>query len=135
MSTLAGVAILPGIGAIRSVGIERLLSRRDIGLREKTLWAMLYETVGRAAEILAVNVEGFDFDNRQPPVLFDRQPKEYRDQVSPPDVKARVAIEQASTLGWDRYVGEGGAIVGMQTFGASAPSNNCSPSSGSPLNA
>ncbi len=53
--------------------------------------------------------------------LFDRQPKEYRDQVLPPSVKARVAIEQASTLGWDRYVGDGGAVIGMHTFGASAP--------------
>jgi transketolase len=38
-----------------------------------------------------------------------------------PGVKARVAIEQAATLGWDRYVGDGGAVVGMHTFGASAP--------------
>jgi transketolase len=53
--------------------------------------------------------------------LFDRQPREYRDQVLPPSVRARVAVEQASTLGWDRYVGDGGAIVGMHTFGASAP--------------
>ena len=53
--------------------------------------------------------------------LFDRQPQAYRDAVLPPSVKARVAIEQASTLGWDRYVGDGGAIVGMHTFGASAP--------------
>jgi transketolase len=53
--------------------------------------------------------------------LFDRQPAEYRDQVLPRSVRARVAIEQASTLGWDRYVGDGGAIVGMHTFGASAP--------------
>ena len=53
--------------------------------------------------------------------LFDRQPQEYRDAVLPPDVRARVAIEQASTLGWHRYVGDGGAIVGMDTFGASAP--------------
>jgi transketolase len=53
--------------------------------------------------------------------LFDRQPTEYRDQVLPRSVRARVAIEQASTLGWDRYVGDGGAIVGMHTFGASAP--------------
>jgi transketolase len=53
--------------------------------------------------------------------LFDRQPLEYRDQVLPGDVRARVAIEQASTLGWDRYVGDGGAVVGMHTFGASAP--------------
>jgi transketolase len=53
--------------------------------------------------------------------LFDRQPQAYRDEVLPPTVKARVAIEQASTLGWHRYVGDGGAIVGMHTFGASAP--------------
>jgi transketolase len=53
--------------------------------------------------------------------LFDRQPQSYRDEVLPPTVKARVAIEQASTLGWHRYVGDGGAIVGMHTFGASAP--------------
>ncbi|MEV4514193.1 transketolase [Dactylosporangium sp. NPDC049525] len=53
--------------------------------------------------------------------LFDRQPRQYRDQVLPPAVQARVAIEQASTLGWERYVGDTGAIVGMHTFGASAP--------------
>jgi transketolase len=53
--------------------------------------------------------------------LFDHQPAEYRDQVLPPDVTARVAIEQASTLGWDRYVGWKGRVVGMKTFGASAP--------------
>jgi transketolase len=53
--------------------------------------------------------------------LFDRQPQDYRDEVLPPVVKARVAVEQASTLGWDRYVGDGGAVVGMRTFGASAP--------------
>ena len=53
--------------------------------------------------------------------LFDRQPQEYRDHVLPRAVKARIAIEEASTLGWDRYVGDGGAVVGMHTFGASAP--------------
>ena len=53
--------------------------------------------------------------------LFDRQPQEYRDEVLPPSVKARVAVEEASTLGWDRYVGDGGAVIGMRTFGASAP--------------
>ena len=53
--------------------------------------------------------------------LFDRQPQEYRDAVLPPAVTARVAIEQASSLGWARYVGDRGAIVAMNTFGASAP--------------
>jgi transketolase len=53
--------------------------------------------------------------------LFDRQSQEYRDSVLPPSVKARVSVELASTLGWARWVGESGASVGMQTFGASAP--------------
>jgi transketolase len=53
--------------------------------------------------------------------LFDRQPQEYRDEVLPPHIKERVAIEQASALGWARYVGDNGAIVAMNTFGASAP--------------
>jgi len=53
--------------------------------------------------------------------LFDRQPQEYRDEVLPPSVKARVGVEQASTLGWDRYVGDAGTVIGMHTFGASAP--------------
>jgi len=53
--------------------------------------------------------------------LFDREDAAYRDEVLPPAVKARVGIEQASTLGWDRWVGDAGAVVGMDTFGASAP--------------
>jgi transketolase len=53
--------------------------------------------------------------------LFDAQPPEYQDEVLLPSVTARVAIEQASTFGWERYVGANGAIVGMDTFGASAP--------------
>ncbi|MGQ7934823.1 transketolase [Paraburkholderia sp. D1E] len=53
--------------------------------------------------------------------LFERQDEAYQDSVLPPDVDARVAVEQASTLGWDRYVGRLGAQVVMHTFGASAP--------------
>ena len=53
--------------------------------------------------------------------VFEHQTKEYRDGVLPPNVKARVAIEQASTFGWERYVGEAGRVIGMKTFGASAP--------------
>lgn len=53
--------------------------------------------------------------------LFERQTQEYRDSVLPPSVVARVAIEQAATFGWERYVGDQGAVVGMHTFGASAP--------------
>jgi transketolase len=53
--------------------------------------------------------------------LFEHQPEEYREAVLPARVKARVAIEQASTFGWSRYVGESGRVIGMHTFGASAP--------------
>ena len=53
--------------------------------------------------------------------IFEHQTKEYRDSVLPPRVTARVAVEQASTFGWERYVGNSGRIIGMKTFGASAP--------------
>jgi transketolase len=53
--------------------------------------------------------------------LFDHQPQAYRDSVLPPSVKARVSVEQASTFGWQRYLGEKGRAIGMKTFGASAP--------------
>ena len=53
--------------------------------------------------------------------IFEHQTREYRDSVLPPGVTARVAVEQASTFGWERYVGMTGRIIGMKTFGASAP--------------
>jgi len=53
--------------------------------------------------------------------LFDRQPADYRDSVLPADVRARVAVEAGTRLGWEHYVGLDGAIVGMDGFGASAP--------------
>lgn len=53
--------------------------------------------------------------------IFEHQSQAYRDSILPPDVTARVSVEMASTLGWERYVGEKGRIIGMTTFGASAP--------------
>ena len=53
--------------------------------------------------------------------MFDAQPEEYRHEVLPPDVSARVAIEAASPLGWERYVGLAGSIIAVNRFGASAP--------------
>jgi len=53
--------------------------------------------------------------------LFEQQDQAYRDTVLPPQVRARVAVEEASTFGWAHYVGLDGAILGMTTFGASAP--------------
>ena len=53
--------------------------------------------------------------------LFERQDEAYRDSVLPPGVLARVAVEQGTVIGWDRYAGSAGAIIGMHTFGSSAP--------------
>jgi transketolase len=53
--------------------------------------------------------------------LFEHQDQPYRDQVLPPDITARVAVEQAAILGWAQYVGLKGRVIGMRSFGASAP--------------
>jgi transketolase len=53
--------------------------------------------------------------------IFEEQTREYRDSVFLPDVLARIAVEQGSVLGWERYVGPKGRVIGMKTFGASAP--------------
>lgn len=53
--------------------------------------------------------------------LFEKQSQAYKDSVLPPEVKARVSVEAASVIGWSRYVGETGSIIGMHTFGRSAP--------------
>ena len=53
--------------------------------------------------------------------IFEHQDEAYRQQVLPREVKARVAVEQASTFGWSQYVGPTGKVIGMHTFGASAP--------------
>jgi transketolase len=53
--------------------------------------------------------------------LFEREDQDYQDEVLPPQVTARVSVEEASTLGWDRFVGPQGAKIGMHTFGSSAP--------------
>src|SRR5262249_32058325 len=53
--------------------------------------------------------------------ICEQQPQAYQDSVLPPEVTARVAVEQASTFGWERYIGRSGRVIGMKTFGASAP--------------
>jgi transketolase len=53
--------------------------------------------------------------------LFEQEDQAYRDAVLPQEIRARVSVEAASTLGWERYVGASGAMIGMHTFGASAP--------------
>ncbi|HSD02400.1 MAG TPA: transketolase C-terminal domain-containing protein, partial [Gaiellales bacterium] len=53
--------------------------------------------------------------------LFEEQPESYRNDVLPPEIEARVSVEAAATLGWERYVGLRGAVIGLDRFGASAP--------------
>jgi transketolase len=53
--------------------------------------------------------------------IFEHQPQSYREEVLPAGVTARIAVEQGSALGWDRYVGAAGRVIGMKAFGASAP--------------
>jgi transketolase len=53
--------------------------------------------------------------------LFDAQPRSYRDSVFPPSVRARLAVEAGATQGWWKYVGDGGGVMGVDRFGASAP--------------
>jgi transketolase len=53
--------------------------------------------------------------------LFEAQPQDYRDAVLPPSCPARVVVEAASPFGWERYAGDGGVVIGLDRFGASAP--------------
>ncbi|AFE10496.1 transketolase [Corallococcus coralloides DSM 2259] len=53
--------------------------------------------------------------------LFEQQPQDYQDSVLPPGVKARVAVEKGAAFGWERWTGHTGSIIGMRSFGASAP--------------
>jgi transketolase len=53
--------------------------------------------------------------------LFERQDRHYREEVLPPSVTARVTVEAGAVIGWDRYAGPDGTIIGMHSFGGSAP--------------
>jgi len=53
--------------------------------------------------------------------IFENHTRQYRNSVLPPEVRVPIAVEQASTFGWERYVGTSGRIIGMETFGAAAP--------------
>jgi transketolase len=73
------------------------------------------ELKGRAISARVVSLPSWE--------LFDQQPQQYKDSILPPDIKARISIEAASCLGWERYVGLDGKIIGLDRFGASAPGN------------
>ncbi|MFH1038107.1 MAG: transketolase [PVC group bacterium] len=71
------------------------------------------ELAGEGAAVRVVSMPSWE--------LFDRQPREYRESVLPPEVTARVAVEAGVTTGWEHYVGLRGAVIGLDRFGASAP--------------
>ncbi len=73
-----------------------------------------YETLSaEGVKVRVVSMPSWD--------LFELQDEAYRESVLPPAIKARVSVEQGSIIGWDRYAGTEGAVIGMNTFGASAP--------------
>jgi transketolase len=55
--------------------------------------------------------------------LFEAQDTHYRERIIPPTLKARISIEAAATIGWERYIGLDGKAIGLQTYGVSAPGN------------
>jgi transketolase len=89
----------------------------SIGHASMLLYALLHLTGVKAVnpkyEARVISVPSWE--------LFEQQDQAYRDSVIPPDVTARVSVEQGSTFGWARFTGLDGARLGMKTFGASAP--------------
>ena len=81
---------------------------------ELSLCVAAYEQLkGEGIDARVVSMPSWD--------IFEQQSEDYKKQVLPPDVKARVAVEMASTFGWSQYVGLNGVVIGMHRFGASAP--------------
>lgn len=76
-----------------------------------------------AADVLAQDGIGVRVVSMPSWELFAAQPRAYRDTVLPPEISARVAVEAGVTLGWERWVGARGRIIGLDRFGASAPAN------------
>jgi transketolase len=83
------------------------------GSEVELILAAREELAARGIDARAVSMPSWE--------LFREQPQEYRDQVLPPPVKARLAVEAAVPMGWHAWVGDGGDIIGMTRFGASAP--------------
>jgi transketolase len=84
---------------------------------EVALCIAAYETlIGEGVAVRVVSMPCWE--------LFEAQERAYRDAVLPPGVTARVTVEAASPIGWDRYAGQDGAILAMRSFGTSAPAQN-----------
>ena len=91
---IQGVLIATGAEVHLALAAQQLLADQGVGVR-------------------VVNLASWE--------IFDTEPQAYRDSVLPPSITARVAIEEAATIGWHRYVGDQGSVLGFDTFGLSAP--------------
>lgn len=124
--TRQNLPIIPGTAELARTGVERgayvifdaadgkpaaqiIATGSEVQLAVAAAKALAEEGIG----VRVISMPSWD--------LFDKQDQAYRDSVLLPDVKARLAVEMAHPFGWERYVGEQGAVLGINTFGASAP--------------
>ncbi|WP_188205889.1 transketolase [Alkalibacillus aidingensis] len=124
--TRQGLPVLPRTNELAKEGVKRgayVLKEADQGQPDILLLATGSEVqlVHKASEQL--KEEGIDAQVVSMPSWdrFEQQSTEYKETVLPSNVKARLAVEMATPLGWERYVGLDGDILGIDTFGASAP--------------
>ena len=106
--TLRGAYILADLGN-SSPDVILMASGTELNLIVEA--GSMLETAGRSVRLVS-------FPSWE---IFQEQSEEYRQEVLPPEIRHRVALEAASPLGWERWVGDGGAIIGIDRFGASAP--------------
>ena len=124
LPTLAATAVLAGEGLRRGGYVLRQASTEAGGGKP----AIILVATGSELQLAMGAAEALEADGTSARVVslpcwerFEAQPTAYRDAVLPPDVGKRVTIEAGVSLGWERYAGDEGAIVGLDHFGASAP--------------
>jgi transketolase len=124
LPTLAGTAELAGDGVRRGGYVLRKASSEASGGAP----AIILMGTGSELQLAMAAAENLERDGITARVvslpcweLFEAQPKVYRDSVLPPAIKRRVSVEAGASLGWERWVGTEGAVIGIDHFGASAP--------------
>jgi len=124
LPTLAGTADLAGEGVRRGAYVLRRASWEAAG-RAPGLILIATGSELQLAVAAAETLEGEGIGSRVVSLpcweAFEAQPQAYRDEVLPPAVRRRLSIEAGTSLGWERWVGDEGAILGIDHFGASAP--------------
>ena len=124
LPTLAGTAELAAEGVRRGAYVLRQAAGEDGGKAPD----LLLLATGSELQLAVAAAETLEGDGIRARVVsmpcweaFERQDQAYRDEVLPPAVRARVSIEAGASLGWERWAGDGGAIIAIDHFGASAP--------------